>query len=44
MSASQLSLIDETIVSKTIAQWKKHPIAQRVSQQLAEPTVFALLA
>jgi 16S rRNA (cytidine1402-2'-O)-methyltransferase len=44
MSASQLSLEDETISSSTIAQWRKLSVAQRVSQQLAEPTVFALLA
>jgi 16S rRNA (cytidine1402-2'-O)-methyltransferase len=44
MSASQLSLRDETISSFSIAQWKKRSIAERVTQQLAEPTVFALLA
>jgi 16S rRNA (cytidine1402-2'-O)-methyltransferase len=44
MSASQLSLTDETIVSHTVAQWKKQPIAQSVNRQMAEPTVFALLA
>jgi 16S rRNA (cytidine1402-2'-O)-methyltransferase len=44
MSASQLSLPDEHIVSCTIAQWRKQPIEKRVNQQLAEPTVFALLA
>jgi 16S rRNA (cytidine1402-2'-O)-methyltransferase len=44
MSASQLSLKDETILSQTISQWKKRPVAHWVGQQLAEPTVFALLA
>jgi 16S rRNA (cytidine1402-2'-O)-methyltransferase len=44
MSASQLSLIDEAISSQTIAQWRKRSVEQRVAQQLAEPTVFALLA
>jgi 16S rRNA (cytidine1402-2'-O)-methyltransferase len=44
MSASQLSLQDEAICSQTIAQWRKRAVADRVANQLAEPTVFALLA
>jgi 16S rRNA (cytidine1402-2'-O)-methyltransferase len=44
MSASQLSLQDEAISSQTIAQWKKRSVAERVAHQLAEPTVFAMLA
>jgi 16S rRNA (cytidine1402-2'-O)-methyltransferase len=44
MSASQLSLSDETVVSQTISQWKKRPLTQCVAQQLAEPTVFGLFA
>jgi 16S rRNA (cytidine1402-2'-O)-methyltransferase len=44
MSASQLSLEEETISSSTIAQWRRLSVAQRVAHQLAEPTVFALLA
>jgi 16S rRNA (cytidine1402-2'-O)-methyltransferase len=44
MSASQLSLVDEMIVSQSVAQWRRRSVAQSVSQQLAEPTVFALLA
>jgi 16S rRNA (cytidine1402-2'-O)-methyltransferase len=44
MSASQLSLMDEAISSLTIAQWRQRSVEQRVAQQLAEPTVFALLA
>jgi 16S rRNA (cytidine1402-2'-O)-methyltransferase len=44
MSASQLSLKDETVVSQTISHWKKQPLTHWVAQQLAEPTVFGLLA
>jgi 16S rRNA (cytidine1402-2'-O)-methyltransferase len=44
MSATQLSLGDETITSQTILQWRRRSVAQAVNQQLAEPTVFALLA
>jgi 16S rRNA (cytidine1402-2'-O)-methyltransferase len=44
MSASQLSLPEEHIVSCSISQWRKITVDKRVLQQLAEPTVFALLA
>jgi 16S rRNA (cytidine1402-2'-O)-methyltransferase len=44
MAASQLSLPDEVIVSKTLAQWKHQGIPHSVANQPAEPTVFALLA
>jgi 16S rRNA (cytidine1402-2'-O)-methyltransferase len=44
LSAAQLSLPDESIVCKTIGQWQKAGVAKAVSQQPAEPCVFALLA
>jgi 16S rRNA (cytidine1402-2'-O)-methyltransferase len=44
MTASQLSLPDELIISKTITQWKRQPIEAQIARQPAEPTVFGLLA
>jgi 16S rRNA (cytidine1402-2'-O)-methyltransferase len=44
LSAAQLSLPDESIVCRTIAQWQKIGLNKAVAQQLAEPCVFALLA
>jgi 16S rRNA (cytidine1402-2'-O)-methyltransferase len=44
LSAAQLSLPDESIVCRTIGQWRQAGVAKAVMQQLAEPCVFALLA
>ena len=44
MSATQLSLSEESIISRNIAQWRARGVSQCVAGQAAEPTVFALLA